>query len=184
MIRRAVVLVTLMVGAGALAQATRPGNLLRDGNFEAAPGPGEVAGGWSEVREGGAAGTVALDASRPLNDKSPHALKLSVAKVGDRMGAATGGLDVAGDQWYEVTLSARTDNNFHVGLVFSLESADGKTVAARVTLPEIGGAWKGYGVALHAESPLRNGRLVVSPIEPGTIWIDELSLAPREASHG
>ncbi len=183
MVGRIVACAMMTCAAVALAQSSRPGNLLRDGDFEAAPAAGEIAGMWSEVREGGAAGAVTLDASHPLNDHSPHALKFAVTRTGDRLGAATGGLDIRGDQWYQVTLSACTENNFHVGLVFSLESADGRTVAARVTLPEIGGAWKTYGLTLHADAPLPNGRLVISPIEPGTIWIDELSLAPREAVH-
>jgi hypothetical protein len=163
----------------ALAQATGPANLVHNADFEAAPSAAAPIPEWTTVNDGNGSGSVTLENDRPSSDRSPHSLKIAVKATGQRFGAATGGLSIRGDQWYEVDLMARTENNLHIGLVFSLESADGQTVSARATLPEIGGNWNTYHLALHAQSALDNARLVISPIEPGAIWLDDLSLAPR-----
>jgi hypothetical protein len=66
-------------------------------------------------------------------------------------------------------------------------------VLARTTLPEIGrgenetpGApeptarpWRNYSVGLHARGASSNAHLVIVPIEPTSVWLDDLTLTPR-----
>ena len=144
---------------------------------------------WSFIAEGGAEGSMTLDVNNPLNDRNPHSLKMVVSKLGTRCGIANSGywgMNVQAGEWYDATFYARTEGQGEgprprgVGLVFSLESTDGKKVCARATLPEIGGGWRKYTLGLHAEASDPNCRLVITPIEPVTMWFDVVSLFPRK----
>jgi len=66
-----------------------------------------------------------------------------------------------------------------VGLVFSLESADGSRVCARATIPEVAGRGESTPWAC-TPTPRSQVRLVITPIEPTTMWLDVVSLFPRK----
>lgn len=138
--------------------------------------------GWSQVEDGGAEGQIALDSSSPLNDRNPHSLRITVTKRGARCGVANSGfwgMNFQAGQWYDLTFYARTERNRHFGLIVSLESIDGKEVCERETLPEVGGRWRKYTLSLHARQSDPKGRLVITLSDPGTIWLDVVSLFPR-----
>ncbi len=145
---------------------------------------------WSLDSDGQARGSMALDVNNPLNDRNPHSLKLVVVAKGIRCGIANSGywgMNVQQGEWYDATFYARTQSGGMggpgggrgVGLVFSLESENGRTVCARATIPEIGGGWRKYTLALHAEASYPKCRLVITPLEPTTMWFDCVSLFPR-----
>ncbi|HZZ29738.1 MAG TPA: hypothetical protein VFE46_17210 [Pirellulales bacterium] len=160
--------------------------------------------GWKLIKEGAAEGTIEQDAKHPQRS-SPHLLRMTVTKTAEpdkgRAGAINATpIDVAADRWYDITFSAVAEKG-SVGLVFSLESNDGK-VLARTTLPEIGrgehdGAdssppdakadaasspWRNYSVSLHARAANSQAHLVITPIEPTSVWLDDLKLTPRALS--
>ncbi|MBP8303167.1 MAG: alpha-L-arabinofuranosidase, partial [Phycisphaerae bacterium] len=147
--------------------------------------------GWSFLAEGGGQGSMHLDANTPLNDRNPHSLRMTVTRQGTRCGVVNSGywgMNIQAGEWYDATFYARTEAQSSgqgprargVGLVFSLEDTDGRKVCARATIPEIGGPWRKYTLALHAEASDPNCRLVVTPIEPVTMWLDVVSLFPRK----
>jgi hypothetical protein len=176
-----------ILAAACLAQsppATQPANLLTNGTFEAAPTNGGPIPGWTVVKEGATEGEITLDAGAPGESTSGRGLKMAVTRTGDRLGAACGNVAVRDGQWYDATFLAQTagPNPPHIGLVFSLESADGKRILARATIPEIGGPWKSYTLALQARGSDEHARLVISLIEPCTMWLDNVALASRAAS--
>jgi aldose 1-epimerase len=157
----------------------------------ASPPGVDLSTGWTLIKEGEAEGTIEQDAQHPPS-RSPHLLLLSVTKTAapglGRVGATSAiPLAVREGQWFDVRFSAVTQRN-SVGLVFSLEGADGK-VLARTTLPEIGrggrattrtaAAWQKYLVALHARAADPLAHLVITPIEPTNIWLDGLTISPR-----
>jgi hypothetical protein len=159
----------------------------------ASPPAIDLSTGWTLIKKGEAEGTIEQDAHHPPSN-SPHLLLLAVTKTAapglGRVGAASAiPLAVSAGQWFDVRFSAVTERN-SVGLVFSLEGADGK-VLARTTLPEIGrgrggraatrpgAAWPKYLVALHARAADPNAHLVITPIEPTNIWLDDLTITPR-----
>jgi hypothetical protein len=176
------------LAAACLAQsppATQPANLLTNGTFEAAPTNDTPTPGWSVVKEGSTDGEITLDAGAPGdNGAAGHGVKMAVTRTGDRLGVACGNVAVRDGQWYDATFLAQTTgpNPPHIGLVFSLESADGKRILARATIPEIGGPWKSYTLALQARGSDEHARLVISLIEPCTMWLDNIALVPRAAS--
>jgi aldose 1-epimerase len=153
--------------------------------------------GWRALQEGAAAGTIEQDAAHPTN-AHPHLLKISVTKTagpGEGRAGAISNVSLAVEQgeWCDVTFSAVTEQG-SVGLVFSLENAEGK-VLARTTLPEIGGrgrrrggpttapaTWNNYLVSLHVRAADASAHVVITPIELTTIWINGLTLTPRPAA--
>jgi hypothetical protein len=181
-----------LAAAFAAAQPQRPvGEMIQNGDFES-----ELAG-WSHVAEGGAKGSVSRVTDNALGEFGPHSLRLEATELGQRCGVANagppGGMNVTSGQWYDVTFHARGEGGRGIGLVFSLESADGKKVCARTTLPEIGrsgigrpvegnGEWSQYTVSLRAHASEPKCRLVISPIEPATLQFDGISLVPRRSS--
>ncbi len=154
--------------------------------------------GWSFLAEGGAEGSMAIDANHPLNDRNPHSLRLTVTKMGSRCGLVNSGywgINVQAGEWYDAAFYAKTEGSKGVGLVFSLENEAGDKVCARATIPEIGrgefgppqpGAanapaqWRKYTLGLHANASDPKCRLVITPIEPVTMWLDVVSLFPRK----
>jgi aldose 1-epimerase len=155
----------------------------------------DLSAGWSLLKEGEGEGTIEVDAKHPINP-SAHLLRMTVTKTAGRGKGRVGGanaeaIPVRQDQWYDVTFSSVTERG-SVGLVFSLEGADGK-VLARTTLPEIGRmrrgpraataatqpSWMKYLVSLHARDSDPAAHLVVTPIEPTSIWLDGLQLTVR-----
>jgi hypothetical protein len=159
--------------------------LVRNRDMEAGELPA-----WSFLAEGGAEGSMCLDVNSPLNEGSPHSLRMTVTKMGTRCGVANNGprgMNIRAGQWYDASFYARTESGGGmggrprgVGLVFSLESADGGKVCARATIPEVGGPWQKYTLALHANDSDPHCRLVITPIEPTTMWLDGVSLLPRK----
>ncbi len=141
--------------------------------------------GWSFISEGGAEGSMAQDSADPLNEKNPHSLRLSVTNLGTRCGVSNfgdRGINVQAGQWYDASFYARKAVGRGVGLVFSLESTNGKVVCARATIPEVGARdWRQYTLALHAYGSDPHCRLVITPIEPCTIWLASVSFFPRES---
>lgn len=163
----------------------------------------DLSSGWKPLKEGEGDAVVEINAKHPTNS-SLHLLRISVTKVPDRGNGRAGAISatlipVVQDGWYDIAFTSATERG-SVGLVFSLESADGK-VLARTTLPEIGRAgrggrggagggggavapttrpsWTPYRVSLHARASDSAAHLVITPIEPTNIWLDNLQLTPR-----
>jgi alpha-L-arabinofuranosidase len=167
---------TVDVGAGPGAE------LIQNRDFDA--GTNSLPG-WSVIAEGGAQAEISLCADSPLNEANPHSLRLSVTKHQSRAGVTNcgfGGMKVVAGDWYDLTFYARTETNKHFGLIVSLESQDGQKVCSRATLPEVGGDWKQYTLALQARESDPRARLVIAMPEAGTIWFDVVSLSPRNAA--
>lgn len=154
--------------------------------------------GWTLLKEGEAEGTVEPDAKHPQRD-SPHLLHIAVTKTAapgkGRAGATNStAIEVRQGCRYEVTFSAITEKR-SVGLVFSLESADGQ-VLARSTLPEIGrgrnfrgaegegdGAnWPKYSVTLNVRASDPKTHLTITPIEPTSVWLDDVTISTQAAA--
>jgi hypothetical protein len=167
-----------------------------DSNGDLARKPAqELASGWSLIKDGEAEGSIESDARRPSDSdtKFLHITVTKTAKPGQGRVGAINGTTASVDEgkWYDVTLEAIADGR-SVGIVFSLEGADGK-VLARTTLPEIGRVRRGgggtdtqsnptprkYTVALHARGTSDNAHVTLTPIEPTSVWIENLTLAER-----
>ena len=152
-----------------------------------AAGGVDVSAGWEALQSGeaeGSMGQVGAETAEPM-------LEMTVTKTAGPLMGRVGAMNrihlrVEAGRFYDIAFSGRADKA-SVGLVFSLETADGK-VLARTTLPEIGRAnrgtaasseWLQYLVSLHAQATDGDAVLTVTPIEPTHIVLKHLMLTPR-----
>lgn len=153
--------------------------LVRNRSFEDANKPDH----WSLVADDAAKGEISIDDALPMSPKNPHSLKLAIAAGGKgRVGVANSGywgISLQKDAVYDLSLSARA-NGFTGPLTVTLESADGKAVYAQAEIAGLTEGWKTYRVALTSTAANPNARLVISADQPGTIWLDMVSLFPKK----
>ncbi len=137
---------------------------------------------WSLVEGGSRQGQMSLVADQPLNDKTPHSLRLEIGQAGEgRVGVANEGywgIAVTKGAEYELSLFARCDERFKGTLTASLEHAAG-VVYAEQRLSSLGGNWKRHTCTLTANATDPAARLVIAADSPGTVWLDVVSLFPR-----
>lgn len=110
-------------------------------------------------------------------------LRLTVAKISKRNGIRhTASITLQKHSWYQLKFSAYAaprQLGRGYALTVSLESPDGKHVLARTTIPEVGGDWNEYSVALHTRDSYPGAVLVITMCEPGTVWLDDIRLLER-----
>lgn len=152
--------------------------LVRNGSLaDAADRPA----GWSLVSEDGASGRMALDAATPLNDQTPHSLRLEVDKAGPgRVGVANGGfwgINVEQAKTYSLSLWARCSEGFTGPLTAALEHPAGPKYA-EAALGALTPRWQRLQVTLTSGATDPAARLVISTPSPGTVWLAAVSLFP------
>lgn len=165
---------------------------------------------WTVVKDSDADVSISLDKTLPLNASNPTSLRLDIAKADNsaRAGIANdgfkgapeephdqpqawmpkfenaarqsnSGIAVAVGKEYLFSLYARGGQGFHGPLTVSIEKQDG-TVLASDKVENIGEAWKKYDCRLSANATDGNARLVIAANNPGTLWLDMVSLFPKE----
>ncbi len=146
---------------------------------------GTTAVHWSLVQDSGATGTMALDATQPVNPALSTSLKLDARSVtaGQRVGIANDGywgVPVQPRTRYRASFYARAGDGFAGPLTVSLESNDGATVYATTQVPKVTGAWQQYSVILTTgnAAPSQANRFVITTDRPGTVWFSLVSLFP------
>jgi alpha-L-arabinofuranosidase len=167
---------------------------------------------WSLVASGNVAGSMALDRSDSLNANNPTSLRLQVTRGGGRVGIANDGfrgVPMTGPvragqssltRWRESFAAASSGINVEAGKIYelslhvralrgagpitaTLEKKDG-TVLATQKLRRPGSKWTQVTASLQPNVTDANARLVVSTEQPGTIWLDMISLLPRDTWKG
>lgn len=143
---------------------------------------------WSLVKAIGSDGAMALDTAQPLNEKNPHALRIDVAKAnGERVGVANegfNGMAIRRGETYILSFYARSTVGFNSPLKVSLESNDGNRVYAQGQVKLLAQAWTPYRIVLNATGNDAKARLVIAATNPGTFWLDMVSLFPRATWKG
>jgi alpha-L-arabinofuranosidase len=142
---------------------------------------------WTLVTDGTAEGDMAVDRQRPMSEKNPRSLKLTITKGGrGRVGAANDGywgVPLKQGEVYELSLNARAGGGFSGPLVVSLESREGKFYAGHL-FTGLSSEWKPFRASLIPEATDASARLVISASEPATIWLDMVSLFPKRTWKG
>jgi len=144
---------------------------------------------WSAVQDRGAAASIALDTSRPLNTANSVSLKLSVASLpsGGRAGLANDGywgVPVTPATTYHLSFYAKAGTGFAGPLTASLESSSGRAWA-RATIPAITASWARYTATLTTAQGIPSSldnRLVIVASNPAaagsSAWFAMVSLCP------
>ncbi len=160
------------------------GNLLRTAaRWQERKWFGNELWGWKLLAEGGAQGAIKLVSDSPLNDRNPHSMRLTVRAAGTRAGVVNGGffgMNFAPDKWYDLTFFARTEGDARFALTAALESASGRERFGHATIQNVGGGWKQYRCSIQADGGDPRGRLALTIDHPGTLWLDVVSLFPRD----
>lgn len=141
--------------------------------------------GWKGLAEGGAEVELVPDPNPPVPDgRGTNSLRLTVNQMGTRFGIVCADMrktELQAGQWYDLSFNARTEARKTFALTVSLESPDGKTVAARTTLPEVGGSsWTHYTVALHVRQTASPCRMVIALADTGSLWLSDISVVLRK----
>ena len=154
--------------------------LVRNRSFEDSDKPDH----WSLVADGTAKGEIGVEDNGPMSSKNLHSLKLTIAPGSQgRVGVANDGywgIAVQKEAVYDLTLSARAMKSFSGPLTATLESADGKQVYARTETGDLTDGWKTFKLSLTSNSSNPKARLVISATQPGTVWLDMVSLFPKK----
>ncbi|HEX8465816.1 MAG TPA: alpha-L-arabinofuranosidase C-terminal domain-containing protein [Abditibacterium sp.] len=163
--------------------------------------------GWTLMQSPGATGRITLDKSTPLNPQSPTSLRLDIG-AGGRVGVASygfkgvpqlplnrpqewlpkfekgvGGIGVQSGKRYDLSFYARAAQGFSGPLTATLETSTGRVLATQ-TVRGLTTGWKKLSVSLRASASEPDARLVISAATPGTVWLDVVSLFPRETWKG
>ena len=144
---------------------------------------------WSAVQDKGAAATIALDSSQPLNSANPVSLKLSVGSLpaGGRAGVANAGywgVPATPGTTYHLSLYAKAGTGFAGPLTASLESSSGR-VWATASIPALTTSWARYTATLSTPKGIPatlGNRLVISTSDTAaagaSAWFTMVSLFP------
>jgi len=136
--------------------------------------------GWSLIADGAAKAAITLDEATPLNEQTPHSLRLDVQQTGGRAGVANEGywgMAVKQGESYELSFYARTGGEQTV--TAQLESADGGKTYAKAAVTGVAGPWRRYACRLLATATDPQSRMTLCVAKPGTIWFDVVSLFPK-----
>lgn len=154
--------------------------LLRNGKLEPLTA-------WVPVERGGRTCKLGIGMQRSLHVNNPTYATLRLAGDAGSAGMAnTGygeGVPVKAGAIYDVSLYARMERGPATPLTVALEATDG-TVLASAVLPAPGGEWARQEAVLTASRDELKARLVVTTATAGELYLDMVSLFPRETFRG
>ena len=143
--------------------------------------------GWSLMKGSGDEATIKLDNSEPLNPHNPNSLRLDIAAGSTRLvSVATDGfkgLALVKGASYNLSFYARCSKDTH-GALTVLFRKQSQIVSEGKLFQEMGQQWKQYHCTLTAKETTSNGSLRFYSSSPGTIWLDQVSLFPKNTWNG
>jgi alpha-L-arabinofuranosidase len=143
---------------------------------------------WSLDATGGAEASIDLVLNEPLNDATPHSLKVTVSKAAGAGGRVAllnegyWGIGVAQGAEYKLSFFARSDAA-RGRMTASLERRDGTVLASAAPAPVAEssiGPWRKYSATLRATAADPKARLALTFASPGAVWLDVVSLFPAK----
>jgi alpha-L-arabinofuranosidase len=155
--------------------------MVRNRSFEE---PGHT--NYWQLIASGATGTMSADSSVPLSASNVFYLKLTQSSGSGTVGIANNGfwgMNFQAGQTYDLNLYARCTNGFTGALTIRLESANGSLIYAQGTVTGLTTGWQHFSLPLVPSGGNANGRLSVVISQAGTVWLDVVSLFPRQTFH-
>ena len=153
--------------------------LVRNRSFEDSAKPDH----WRLVSSGSATGQMEIDSSNPTSPQNRHSLKLTAADTsGGRVGIANDGywgIALSKGSPYQLSLDARASAEFKGALLVSLEDGEGRAYAKKA-IRGLTTDWRSFKTSLEPDTTDPKARLVISLSEPGTVWLDMVSLFPKK----
>jgi alpha-N-arabinofuranosidase len=142
------------------------------------------------VQGPGAAATIVLDRTAPLNYVLTNSLRLdataaSPSGVAGIANEGYWGIPVKPHTKYRASFYARAAAGFKGPITVAVESDDGAITFAKGSVSHIGPEWQLHTFTLKTGdvAPTSKARLVLSINQPGTVWFDLVSLFPPTFHH-
>jgi len=138
---------------------------------------------WSMRQTGAADAEISLVTEQPLNDATPHSLRVDVRKKGpadkvDLVNEGFWGINTVEGEQYECNFYVRTGGMYKGALTVSLQSEEGEALAV-YTFPAVDARnWRKYHCTLTARKSDPRARFVLSFGGKGSLWLDFVSLFP------
>jgi alpha-L-arabinofuranosidase len=143
-------------------------------------------GYWQYVSTGSGIGSLVADSSLPLSASNVYSAKLNYATGIGSVGLANHGywgMHFQAGQTYGLSLYARCSSGFSGALTASLQSANGSQVYAQGTISGLTTNWQHFSLPLVANTSDTTGRVALAISQPGTVWLDVVSLFPEQTFH-
>lgn len=152
---------------------------VRNRNFEDSDKPDQ----WTALSGSQGRVEMSIDTSKPMSPKNPRSLKVIVSEPGqERAGVVNRGyygITVKKGESYRLSLNVRAAGDFTGPLTVTVESSNG-VVYAQERLTKLTPDWRNYTATLTSRSTDGKARLVISTTQPGTFWLDMVSLYPKK----
>ncbi|MBU6401829.1 MAG: DUF1080 domain-containing protein [Verrucomicrobia bacterium] len=142
---------------------------------------------WSLVTSGAGRGQMTVVPLEAGSEFNRHALRLQVTQAGrGTVGVVNDGywgMALAKGATYDLSLRARAGSGFNGPLQVTLLGANG-VVYATARIDGLTSKWKSFRAALTTPAACAQARLSISAAQPGTVWLDVVSLFPRKTFKG
>lgn len=141
---------------------------------------------WTLVTNGAAAGTMTVDTTQPLNANIPNSLNLTMTSGSGSIGAANSGfwgMSVSNGATYDLNFYAQGAGGFNGSILAELQNSNGTATYAQALFSGLSSSWQHFATSFVASGTDTNARLVLSISQPGTVWLDVVSLFPRATFH-
>jgi len=131
---------------------------------------------------------LALTEENPLNDATPHSLRVTVNKLAadgknNLVNEGFWGIKVVEGDTYDLSFYAHTDK-YKGPVTVSLQSLDNKILASYQFRSVARGKWKKYSCKLQATAGDPRAKFVMTFGSTGTVWLDFVSLFPEKTFKG
>ncbi|HYX07609.1 MAG TPA: alpha-L-arabinofuranosidase C-terminal domain-containing protein, partial [Bacteroidales bacterium] len=136
---------------------------------------------WYIIKNGGAAASMQVDNSTPLNSENTHYLKLTITDSGIGAGIRnTGfnGIAVKAGEKYNFSVYMKRETDLNQPVVVSLETPSGEEIGSDSILG-ISGTWQKYTLVLTAGQTENVASLNLVTKGTGNVYFDMVSLFPR-----
>ena len=137
---------------------------------------------WSMHQTGGTDMQLSLTAEQPLNEATPHSLRVDIRKrdgQADLVNEGFWGINAIAGENYDCSFYARTAGMYKGSIIVSLESEGGE-VLATYSFPNVKEPkWHKYTCKLTAVKADPKAKFVLSFGGEGSVWLDFVSLFPK-----
>jgi alpha-L-arabinofuranosidase len=149
---------------------------------------------WVVVQKGNALASIEVDAKTGPSAALPRSLRIDVKQAGKSEEAGVSndgywGIPVRPDTTYQASFFAKADTPSIGPVTIAIVNNESGEAIASATIPSVGADWKQYNATLKTgrAAVSANNHLVVSVENPGTLWLDLVSLFPptyKDREHG
>jgi alpha-L-arabinofuranosidase len=145
---------------------------------------------WTVFQADGAAASIALDHTTPVNDQLTNSLRLDVTSASSASPAGVAndgywGIPVKAHTRYQASFYAKAAPGFSGHVTASIVSSDGKKVYAQARVSGLRSEWHRFDIVLKTGNvePTGDARFRLSVDYPGTVWFSLVSLFPPTWKH-